>query len=115
VVFALSALSTDGLPLDTHQRFELLITAAQSLFAVSILVNLGLTISGAVTLFVLFAIQFTASIVLPTEADRVVIIAMSALYGILAIGQFARRRRQCARIVRDGIMTPFQELTKQPS
>jgi cation:H+ antiporter len=30
VVFALSATTTDGLPLDGHQRLEPLITAAQS-------------------------------------------------------------------------------------
>ncbi len=40
LVFALSAGTTDGLPLDDQQRLELLLTAAQSLFAVSILINL---------------------------------------------------------------------------
>ena len=111
VVFALSATTTDGLPLDTHQRFELLITAAQSLFAVSVLVNLGLTISGAVTLFALFAVQLTASIVLPADANRFVILVVSVLYAVLAVGQFVRRRRDASRTARDGIVTPFAELT----
>ncbi|MGH3928632.1 MAG: sodium:proton exchanger, partial [Pseudonocardiaceae bacterium] len=76
IVFAISATTSDGLPLDTNQRFELLITAAQSLFAVSILVNLGLTASGAVTLFLLFSTQFLASITLSAEANHFVIVVM---------------------------------------
>ncbi len=40
IVFAISAGTTDGLPIDTQQRVELLLTAAQSLFAVSILITL---------------------------------------------------------------------------
>lgn len=113
IVFALSATTTAGLPLDTHQRFELLITAAQSLFAVSVLVNLGLTTSGAATLFVLFATQFTASIVLPADVNRVIIVVMSVLYAVLAVGQFVRRRQDAGRIVRDGTVTPFSDLVQQ--
>ena len=114
IVFALSVGGTSGLPLDGHQRLELLITATQSLFAVSILVNLGLTVSGAVTLFVLFALQFTASVVLPQEINGIVLVGMSAVYVILAIGQFVRRRRDTVRVVRDGVVTPFPELSSEP-
>ncbi|MGH3951188.1 MAG: sodium:proton exchanger, partial [Pseudonocardiaceae bacterium] len=110
IMFALSASTTDGLPLDTNQRFELLITAAQSLFAVSILINLGLTLSGAITLFVLFSAQFLVSITLSAQANRVVIIALSVLYGLLAIGQIVRRRRRTARLARDGLTTSFDKL-----
>ncbi len=110
IVFALSATTTDGLPIDTHQRLELLITAAQSLFAVSILINLGLTVSGAVTLFVLFSVQFVASVTLSDEANRFVIIVMSVLYGLLALGQFARRWRDTRRVVQDAMAVPGAEL-----
>ena len=68
VVFALSATTTDGLPLDTQQRFELLLTAAQSLFAVSVLVDLGLTMFGATTLLVLFTVQFVSSLTMPPRS-----------------------------------------------
>jgi cation:H+ antiporter len=112
IVFALSAVTTDGLPIDGNQRLELLITAAQSLFAVSILVNLGLTTVGAAALFALFAVQFTASLILPADANRTVIIAMSTLYIALAIGQVIRRWRDSARIVRDGLVTPMPELAR---
>ncbi|MEV0676483.1 sodium:proton exchanger [Actinosynnema sp. NPDC050436] len=113
VVFALSSGGWDGLPLDDHQRLELLITAAQSLFAISILTDLALTTSGAVTLFALFAAQFTASIVLPQDANRVVVIALSALYGVLAVGQLVRRRHTALRTARDGVATPFSELERR--
>ncbi|MHA6783320.1 sodium:proton exchanger [Pseudonocardia saturnea] len=110
IVFAISATTFDGLPIDTNQRFELLITAAQSLFAVSLLVNLGLTAWGAAALFVLFSVQFVASITLSAPANRTVIIVLSAVYGVLAIGLLLRRRRAVRRIVRDGLVTPFHEL-----
>jgi cation:H+ antiporter len=64
------------------------LTAAQSVFAVSILVNLGLTVSGAVALLVLFGVQFVASFTLPTSTDQVMIIVLSAVYGALAASQF---------------------------
>ncbi|GEL20329.1 sodium:proton exchanger [Pseudonocardia asaccharolytica] len=115
IVFALSATTLDGLPLDTNQRYELLITAAQSLFAVSVLINLGLTVSGAVTLFVLFAVQFTASITLPAEVNRTLILVLSGVYALLAIGQLVRRRRWTARVVRDGLLTPLAELDEEPA
>jgi cation:H+ antiporter len=112
IVFAISATTSDGLPLDTNQRFELLITAAQSLFAVAVLINLGLTVAGAATLFGLFAIQFTASIVMPADVNRVLIIVLSAVYIVLAVGQLFRTRRRAGRTARDGLVTPFSELEK---
>ncbi len=114
LVFALSAGTTDGLPLDTQQRFELLLTAAQSVFAVSILVNLGLTVWGATTLLVLFAVQFVASFTLSTEINQLVIIVLSAVYGALAAGQFLRKRHDTARILREGLVTPFPALSETP-
>jgi cation:H+ antiporter len=114
LVFALSATTTDGLPLDTQQRFELLLTAAQSLFAVSILVNLSLTVSGAVTLLMLFSVQVVASFTLPTEANQLLIIILSAIYGALAAGQFLRRRHDTARLIREGLVTPLPELADTP-
>ncbi|MBB5960677.1 cation:H+ antiporter [Saccharothrix tamanrassetensis] len=113
VVFALSAGTTDGLPLDGHQRLELLVTASQSLFAVAILTNLGLTVVGALSLFALFAVQFTASLTLSPDANRVVIIVLSALYAVLAAVQLIRYRRDLGRTVRDGLTTPFGDLARR--
>jgi cation:H+ antiporter len=114
LVFALSATTTDGLPLDTQQRFELLLTAAQSLFAVSVLVDLGLTVLGAATLLVLFAVQFISSLTMSSEVNHLVIMVLSAIYIALALGQFLRKRRDTVRIVREGLVTPFPELADVP-
>ena len=114
LVFAVSATTSDGLPLDAQQRFELLLTAAQSLFAVSILVNLSLTVSGAVTLLVLFTVQVVASFVLPAEVNHLVIIVLCVIYGALAAGQFLRRRHDAVRLMREGLVTPFPELADTP-
>jgi cation:H+ antiporter len=115
VVFALSSGTTDGLPLDPQQRLELLLTAAQSLFAVAILVNLSLTVSGALTLLSLFSVQFVVSITAPPTVNQVVIIVLSAVYVALAIGQVVRRRRYTVQLIRDGLVTPFPALDRVPS
>jgi len=78
IVFALSAGTTDGFPLETSQRFELLLTAAQSLFAVSLLVDLSLTIWGAGGLLSLFLVQFVVSVVAP-DLNEPTIIGLSIL------------------------------------
>ncbi|HEV7452204.1 MAG TPA: sodium:proton exchanger [Pseudonocardiaceae bacterium] len=115
VVFALSSGTTDGLPIDHQQRLELLLTAAQSLFAVAILVNLSLTVSGAVTLLSLFSVQFVVSITAPPSVCQVVIIVLSAVYVALAIGQMVRRRRETVQLIRNGLVTPFPALERAPS
>ncbi len=108
----MSAGTTDGLPLDAQQRFELLLTAVQSLFAVSILITLSLSLRGAAALFVLFAVQFVASITLPASAGRIVIVMLSAVYGALALALFVQHRRTLLRTTKDGLVTGFDELER---
>ena len=112
IVFAISAGTTDGLPIDAQQRVELLLTAAQSLFAVSILVRLHLTTRNALSLFVLFAVQFFGSLLLDTEADRILNLVLSGVYVALAAFEFFRHRKVLVRTVRDGLRTPFDELVE---
>jgi cation:H+ antiporter len=114
-VFALSAWTTPGLPLDEQQRFELLLTAAQSLLAVSLLVDLGLTVTGASTLLVLFSVQFVASITLPPEVNRPIVLVMSGVYLVLAVFNLVRSRRAAVRVVRDGLVAPLDELPPEPA
>ncbi|MDT7579345.1 MAG: cation:H+ antiporter [Pseudonocardiales bacterium] len=113
IVFAISAGTSDGLPIDTQQRIELLLTAAQSLFAVSILVTLALTTRNALALFVLFAVQFFGSLLLDVEADRVLNLVLSGVYVALAAVEFVRHRHVLARTVRDGLRTPFDVLQRK--
>jgi len=110
IVFAVSSGSWHGLPLDPHQRQELLLTAAQSLFAVALLITLRLTARGAGVLFALFVVQFVASIALPEEIDRIVVLALSGLYGLLAVAHLVRRRHDLLRTVEDGLVTRYSKL-----
>jgi cation:H+ antiporter len=112
IVFAISAGTTDGLPIDAQQRVELLLTAAQSLFAVSILVTLALTTRNALALFVLFALQFFGSLLLDVDADRILNLVLSGVYVVLAVVEFLRHRRVLVRTVRDGLVTSFDTLQR---
>ncbi len=112
LIFAISAGTVDGLPLDAEQRFELLITAAQSLFAVSILIDRQLSYRGAALLLTLFLSQFLVSVVLP-DYNRAVIIALSVLYLVLAVGRLVLKRDVAWQTVKDGFRTPMDTLAQQ--
>ena len=90
VVYAVSTGSTSALPLDARQTEEVLLTAAQSIFAVVMLVMLFLGTRGALVLLFLFVTQ----LVVPQTAFR---LAFSGLYLVLAVGMLVgigERRRQ---------------------
>ena len=110
LVFSFAAGSAVGLPVDELQRDELLITAAQSLFAVSLLVQLRLSVRGALALLGLFLAQFALSFVVPEEYTGVELVVLSAVYLLLAVVLFVRRRRDVATLLRDGFRTPFSQL-----
>ncbi|MDN5871774.1 MAG: hypothetical protein L0H73_13760 [Nitrococcus sp.] len=111
IVFAISATTFHGLPVDIHQRYELLITSAQSLFAVAILIDRNVTFRGATALLSLFLVQFFVSIFFDQQINRTTIIVLSILYGVLALAQFAWYYRGTWRVVKDGIVTPFDRLS----
>jgi cation:H+ antiporter len=77
-----------ALPLDPRQEEEVLLTAAQSLFAVVLLLDLRLSLIGAGALFVLFAIQM----VLPETRD-----ILTIAYVLLTVVALIVSRRQLAR------------------
>ena len=57
VVYAISAGTTGGMHMDSRQVEEVLLTAAQSLFAVVVLVNLSFSLFEATVIFILFSTQ----------------------------------------------------------
>jgi cation:H+ antiporter len=57
LVYSIGLGEPASLPLDARQQDEVLLTAAQSLFAVALLLNLRLSLIGAGTLFGLFIVQ----------------------------------------------------------
>jgi cation:H+ antiporter len=79
------------LPLDDRQRQEVLLTAAQSLFAVALLLNLRLSVVGAGALFVLFTIQM----VFPETR-----LAITLVYGVLTLVVVVLTRREVGKAFR---------------
>src|SRR5690606_21923540 len=81
VAYSISGTTWSGLPMDSRQVEEVLLTAAQSLFAVMLIVDKRLSWSAAVPLFGLFIVQFF----LTGETVR---LWLSGLYMLLAAGLF---------------------------
>jgi len=96
-----------ALPLDERQTSELLLTAAQSLLAVTLLLGLRLALVDAVLLLGLFLVQL-----LFPESHDVVSVAYLALAGIMAV----RGRRQLGALVREGVLgaAPAQPAAFEP-
>jgi cation:H+ antiporter len=94
LVFSISAGAIRPFPLDLLQQHELLLTAAQSLFAVAVLVNLRLNRAEGILLLVLFASQ------LIVESIRMEI---ALVYIALAIVYHVIRRRELLPAARTGL------------
>lgn len=94
-----------GLPIEAAQRQELFLTAAQSLFAVSLLLDLRLSVREAAAILSLFVADFTASVVL-SEADRPgARYLFAAIYLVLALIRLITARRLLPPVLRDGLRT----------
>lgn len=113
IAFAVASGGTSGLPIVGNQREELFLTAAQSAFAVAILVNLSMSIKEAGLLFGLFMVQFVAGAVGPASIHDEVRIFTGMIYLIMAAVLFARSRRQVPILLRDGFRTPYSVLSAE--
>jgi cation:H+ antiporter len=110
IVFSIAAGGLHGLPIDAHQREELLLTAAQSFFALAVLVTLSITVREAILLFTLFWAQFVIGAIVPESwvlAERV---GVSIVYIALGLAIFSRERRLIGPLLRDGFRTPYRRL-----
>jgi cation:H+ antiporter len=110
IVFAASSGGWSGLPIESAQREELLLTAAQSLLAVSLLVGLTLTLRAALLLLGLFAGQFALSAAVPSSWRGRELVALSVVYLALAAVVLIRNRRRVLPLFRDGLVTPYRAL-----
>ena len=90
VVYSISLGTADSLPLDSRQQEEFLLTSAQSLFAVLLLLRMRVSWQGAVALLVLFSSQLA----IPDERARLIFafIYLGAAAALLVID--AERRRE---------------------
>jgi cation:H+ antiporter len=110
VVFAITSSSHHGLPIDAAQREELLLTAAQSVFAVAILANLSISVREAFALFGLFWAQFLLGAVVPSSAHGVERVVVAVVYLLLAAAIVVRDRRRLPALLRDGFRVSHAEL-----
>jgi cation:H+ antiporter len=110
IVFAISAGHVSGLPLDSLQREELFLTAAQSVFAIAVLANRRMSVREAWMLFGLFISQFVLGGVLPDSLRELERIGVGVVYLVLAAGIFVRQRSALKPLVRDGLVVPVDEL-----
>jgi cation:H+ antiporter len=110
LVFALASGSFSGLPIVARQREELLLTAAQSVFAVAVLSNLSISVKEAWGLFGLFWAQFIIGAFVPASRHGTELLIVSVVYLVLAAFVLARHWRDVRRLVHDGFRTPYEEL-----
>ncbi|HEU4356251.1 MAG TPA: sodium:proton exchanger [Actinomycetota bacterium] len=110
IVFALASGGLSGLPIDPHQREELFLTAAQSFFAIAVLVTLSISVREALLLFGLFWAQFVIGAIVPESAAGAERVAVGATYLVLGVIIFARERRRIVPLLRDGLRTPYAAL-----
>ena len=99
VVFSLAYGQYAVLPFDAKQAAEIWITAAQSYFALSILVNFEISVREALVIFVLFISQVLLEfavirdlVVLPLSSYEL-LLAYTAVYVVAGTALFAVRRR----------------------
>jgi len=85
VVYAISAGRVTPMVMDSRQVEEILLTAAQSLFAVAVLANLSFSLTEALIIFVLFSTQ----LLIPDPRFRYY---YSFVYIVLAVGLVAFNR-----------------------
>lgn len=110
MVFAFASDSMHGLPVEARQREELLLTAAQSVFAVATLASLSISLTEASLLFGLFWFQFILGAIVPPAAHGTEMIVVSIAYLLLAALVLFRDRRFIPGLVRDGFRTPHDQL-----
>jgi len=104
VVYSLALGQYGALPFDQKQAGEIWLTAAQSLFALALIVDFEISIREAVALLVLFVTQVATEFLtirgvldLPLSEFEVLLV-FSAVYVVLAVALFAARRDEVARL-----------------
>jgi cation:H+ antiporter len=112
IVFALGFGGLHGLPIDPHQREELFLTAAQSFFALAVLVTLSITTREALLLFSLFWAQFVIGAVVPDSFGGLELVGLGVAYLVLGALVFLRDRTHVVPLVRDGFRTPYRDLAE---
>ena len=118
IVFSIFAGVLHGLPLDTQQRVELFVTAAQSVFAVAIVASRSVSRKEAWVMLGLFVAQIGESLLaelghLNEQQSAQARIGVGVVFLIAAAWVLRRDFRACVVNVRDGLRTPWSELAAE--
>lgn len=114
IVFAVAAGQLHGLPIEARQREELLLTAAQSFFALAVLANLSISVREALLLFTLFWAQFIIGAAVPESAHGVERMVVSVAYLVIGLGILLRDPKRLPRLLRDGFLNTHAALRDRP-
>ena len=93
-----------GLAMNNQQAMEVFLTAAQSLFAIVLILRLSISVRGALALFVLFTAQLVLQLIGEVFASLAFLgsnesrLAFSVLYVVLSVGILAIDRRRMAEL-----------------
>ncbi len=112
LVFIVAGGAVSGLPIDVRQREELFLTAAQSAFAVAVLVSRKLSVREATWLLGLFVSQFLLGVIFPSDLAGWVRLGVGIMYLVLAVIVIIHGRQSVRSVVRDGLRTPAHEMIK---
>lgn len=115
IVFVIAGGVGRGLPLDSLQREELFLTAAQSAFAVAVLASRSISVREALGLFGLFISQFVVGALLPNGLHHWERIGVGLIYLVLAAAMLVIQRRSIRPLVRDGLFVPVTDLVHADS
>lgn len=105
LIYSLGAGKLLALPLDARQREEFFLTAAQSLFAVALLMRLRFSLSSALVLLTLFLTQLAIAFVLQHDEPRTIALltGFAWLYLTLAGGMFVMSRARLMESLQFGL------------
>jgi cation:H+ antiporter len=119
VVYSIALGGYGVLPFDQKQAAEIWITAAQSYFALAILVNLKISVREALGLFVLFISQVAIEFliirgVVTAVASYDLLVGYAVLYAVLGTALFAIRRRALAHLLGMAADTVREAVGREP-
>jgi len=111
LVYSIALGQYGALPFDQKQSGEIWLTAAQSFFALSLLINFEISVREAIVLLVLFLTQVFSEFLLIRGilelpiSDYQLLLVFTGVYLVLGLGLFVARRRALGSIVRDSAGT----------
>ena len=106
LAFSIGMKGIGFLPLDARQREEFFLTAAQSLFAVALILCLRLSLKGTFALLGLFLVQLALAFFYRSDEPRTIAVLtyLAWVYLALAVGLLAWNRRCLIECIRVGLL-----------